>query len=282
MKFKPLNALLAALLYLYMALMAASGGPFVLVLVAAYVVGCMVVARAMIAGAESRRTGNAVEFAQENAIEAVGIPHGSFHHVYHCVEDVNDDLRSALAEALRERLGCTDFREIALVDVDRSLQRPETRTFVIASAPQTARRSEPMLMCSFAKVANVQSVRWWILVSGIRDPNKLFWRYALAPFTVPFVAWPYVKREYDPLSGLKTVYPGFFNAVDVLNRTREVQYVAFETLVEVLDSFGIDTTDLKNQKANILNVNVSGGKASFGAVVQGAMNKVSGSAGAAS
>jgi hypothetical protein len=73
-----------------------------------------------------------------------------------------------------------------------------------------------------------------------------------------------------------TIYPGFFNEIDVLNRTREIQFVAFETLVEVLDSFGIDTTDLKQQRSNILNINVSGGQTKFGSVVQGAMNRVTG------
>ena len=53
--------------------------------------------------------------------------------------------------------------------------------------------------------------------------------------------------------------------------------MAFNTLVETLDSFGIDTSDLKQQKANILNINVSGGQTSFGSVVQGAMNRVMGS-----
>jgi hypothetical protein len=69
------------------------------------------------------------------------------------------------------------------------------------------------------------------------------------------------------------IYPGFFNSIDVLSRIREVQFVAFETVVETLDSFGIDTSNLKLQKGNILNINVSGGQTSFGSVVQGTMNK---------
>lgn len=37
---------------------------------------------------------------------------------------------------------------------------------------------------------------------------------------------------------------------------------------------GIDTSTLKQQRANVMNITVSGGQPSFGAVVQGAMNKV--------
>jgi hypothetical protein len=46
--------------------------------------------------------------------------------------------------------------------------------------------------------------------------------------------------------------------------------------VQVLESFNIDTSDLKQQKGNILNINVTGGQINFGSVVQGAMNRVSG------
>jgi len=119
-------------------------------------------------------------------------------------------------------------------------------------------------------------------VSGLRDPNKLLWRYVGAPFQAPFQILPYRRREFDPVSGLMTIYPGFFNGLDVQYRTQAFQNVAFTTLVDVLDSFGIDTTDLKIQKASLLNINVSGGHATFGSVVQGAMNKVKGiAAGAA-
>ncbi len=67
---------------------------------------------------------------------------------------------------------------------------------------------------------------------------------------------PDIRREHDPLPGLLTVYPGFFNGIDVMTRTRELQFIAFETLVQVLDSFGVDTSDLKQQRADVLNVNV--------------------------
>lgn len=278
MRFMIRNAFIGGGLYLLVFLNALNGGAVLAGVLAVYVVGCMLIEKTLIASAESRRSASAVEFSQTGAADALGIQYGSFHHVYHSGENVNQKLQASLSSALQTRLGCTGLREIAFTDVDTGIERPETRGFLIASAPETTRKSGSVLLCSFARLADVQSVRWWILVSGVRDPNKVFWRYARSPLTIPFVLWPYVKRRYDPLNGLMTIYPGFFNGIDVLNRTREIQCVAFETLVEVLDSFGIDTTDLKNQKGNILNVNVSGGQASFGAVVQGAMNRVTGAA----
>lgn len=280
MRFRIRNALIGGAIYLFVfSAIADGGGVIAVLLLAVYAVGCMLVERALIRGAQARRTGHAVEFSQTGAANALGIQYGSFHHVYHSPADVNERLRMELGRNLQTKLGCAAWRELQFKDVDDGLDQPESRTFLVAPAPTTVRRSDSFLLCTFHRAADVQSVRWWLLVSGVRDPNKLFWRYARAPFTTLLALRPYWKRRYDPLNGLMTIYPGFFNEIDVLNRVREIQYVAFETLVEVLNSFDIDTTDLKAQKGNILNVNVSGGKASFGSVVQGAMNNVAGVAG---
>jgi hypothetical protein len=280
MRFKVTHALIGVIGYVYLFGVLVGIDLWLVPAVGAYAAGCMAIARGMLAGAQARRSSNALEFSGSGATDALGEPYGSFHHVYQSSEAVNEAFRSALSSALKGRLGCSDFRYVAFKDVDANLEQPETRNFFLATAPETLRGNGFTLLCSFTRTSNVQSVRWWVLVAGLRDPNKVFWRYALAPFTVPFVIVPYLLRQHDPIKGLMTIHPGFFNGIDVLNRTREIQFIAFETLVEVLDAHGVDTTDLKQQRNNILNVNVSG-QASFGSVVQGAMNRVSGVAGGA-
>ncbi|WP_420474560.1 hypothetical protein [Noviherbaspirillum sp. ST9] len=278
MRFKPWNALLGGIVYLYLFGVLFAGMPGAAVLLLLYAGACMLIAWRLIARAESRRTGNTIEFAQSGATDALGFQWGSFHHVFHSKEAVNESFRDALGAALRGKLGYSAFQEITLKDVDRDLPAPEARTFLVSSAKETTRHAGFSIMCGFTRSADIQGVRWWLLVSGIRDPNKTFWFLALSPVMLPFILYAIVQRQYDPLKKVMTVYPGFFNEIDIVNRTRELQFVAFETLVEVLDSFGIDTSDLKQQKANILSINVSGGQTSFGSVVQGAMNKVSGMA----
>jgi hypothetical protein len=276
MRFKLRNALIGIVLYLVLFGAVFSVDSRLLAALLIYVAVTMLISRALISNAELRRTRNIIEFSQKDAEVPIGVVVGSFHHVYYSPKAVNEALVNALGSALKVKLGCAGFREICFKDVDKTLAKPETRTFFIALAPDTQRNSACSLMCAFDRATSIQSIRWWILVRGLKDPNKVFWRYVLAPISVPVVLLPYINREYDPLNGLMTIWPGFFNGIDVLNRSREIQYVAFETLVEVLDAFGIDTTDLKQQRSSILNVNVSGGQASFGAIVQGAMNKVRG------
>ncbi len=276
MRFKLKNALIGIGVYLFILATLAGIDISLSVVFVIYAVVCMVIAKSFIAGAEARKTIGAVEFSQSGAADSIGVQYGSFHHVFYSNESVIESFRQALNNALKGKLGCPDLHEIAFKDVDRDLVSPETRTFLLTTAAETARKSGFALLCNFTRTAHIQGVRWWMLVSGVRDPNKVFWRYAFAPLSAPFSVLPYLRRQYDPLSSLMTIYPGFFNGIDVLNRTREIQFVAFETLVEVLDSFRIDTTDLKQQRSNILNINVSGGQTNFGSVVQGAMNKVTG------
>lgn len=172
--------------------------------------------------------------------------------------------------------------KLSVENIDTELPAPESRTFLRAVAPLTARKTLITFLCVFSRIANVQGLRWWILVRGQRDPNAVLWRYALSPIKIPLVLWSYLTNRYRADAGFNKVNPGFFNSNDVSSRVREIQLVAFNTLVETLDTFGIDTTDLKQQKANILNINVSGGgQTAFGNVVQAAMNKVMGSVEAA-
>ncbi len=281
MKLKARNVVIGILIYLFLlgwvfALNVVIGIIFLL-----YAACSMLLARGFIRDAEERRSHNSVEFSQSGAANSIGIQYGSFHYVFFSKEAVLDAYRKELDEALEQKLASPPLQDVTFKDVDRELDWPESRTFLMTTAEKTTRDSGFSLLCNFTRNANTHAVQWWLLVSGVRDPNKLFWRYVGAPFQAPFKILAYKHREYDPLNGLMTIYPGFYNGIDVQNRTQAIQNVALATLVEVLDSFGIDTTDLKFQKSSMLNINVSGGQATFGSVVQGAMNRVAGMAGVA-
>ncbi len=278
MRFKLRNVLIVLVLYGYLAAMLFAFGLGAVIAGALYVAVTIVVCRAMIASAERRRDANSLEFSRSGAANALGVQYGTFFHTFQSKEPVLESLKSSFGNALRGCLGCSELKFIALKDIDRDLPSPETRTFMLVNGKESARGTKFHVLASFTREGAIQSLQWWILVGGARDPNKVLWRYAFAPFTIPFMLLPYARREHDPLPGLLTVYPGFFNGIDVMTRTRELQFVAFENLIEVLDSFGIDTSDLRQQRASVLNVNVSGGQASFGSIVQGAMNKVTGTA----
>ncbi|NUU35160.1 hypothetical protein [Pseudomonas sp. C2B4] len=211
-------------------------------------------------------------------MESIGAPIGSFHHVFLSGENVLEMFQVVLNDSLSEKLGCSRLRDIVFQDIDDELKLPECRGFLISAAPESARRTKFSLVCSLTRNGDIQAVRWWVLIRGPIDPNKVFWRCAFSPFTISVRFFPYLRRLWNPSNGLTSIDNSFFNEIDILNRTREINFLAFEALVEVLESFGIDTSDLKQQKGNVLNINVSGGKTSFGSLVQGSKNTISGTA----
>lgn len=282
MRFKLRNALIAAVLYLWafsivwgFASFIGKSAMFIFVL---YVLACMYIAKWMIDDARSRTSqDNTVEFYKSSALAVFGEAWKSFHYLFEYKEDVTQSIITRMANDLQVKLGCTDLKETVFKDIDRDLPQPEARGFRLSLAPNSARRTRFHFLCGVSRTLNVQGLRWWVLVLGERDPNKVFWRFALAPLTMPFVILAYLRREFEPLHGLTSVDPGFFNSVDTLSRTREMEFVAYESFISTLESFGIDTSDLRAQRANILSINVGGGgNLSIGSMIQGAYNRVSG------
>ena len=278
MKFKFRNVLFAAPVYVYLAVVLGVVAPILLLGALAYVVAAMLTYRWMLRGAERRRNESNIAFSKSGPAEAFGVQHASFHYVFESKQDVLRDLQKQLNDDLVGKLGCAEMRAVEFQDIDTDLMNSEARTFLVAQGRATARATQPTILVDLKRAAELNTVRWWVLMRGVRDPNKVFWRYVFAPVFVPTVVWAYARRRYSPLPGTLTIDPGFFNSIDVLNNARQIEYVAFEALVRTMERFGLDTSDLRSQRGSILNINVTGGKANFGSVVQGAMNTIRGEA----
>lgn len=275
MRFKIRNIFIGLGIYLCILVWTLSlSEAFLVIIFIIYVVACMFIEKSFINLAKVNKKQNFIEFVQSGAVDSLGVQYSSFHYIFYSNEFLSEVYHHTLSNALKTKLGFPDLSNIIFKDIDKNLKNPETRKFWSTTIDEPIYKTQYTLLCDFRTISNMHGIRWWILVNGAIDPNKVFWRYMLAPLLAPFSLFHYFCRQYNPLIGLMTIYPNFFNSIDILNRTREVQFVAFETLVEVLEHFGIDTTELKQQKSNILNINVSGGQTNFGSIVQGAKNTV--------
>jgi len=190
MRFKIKNIFIAGALYIWLAALLFQLSPVLLIIATIYVAGSMAIAGSIIKSAEARKEAKTIEFSQTDAVSYLGIQWGSFHHVFFSEKPVLASLREALASALKDRLGCDVVEDISFKDVDRDLDKPETRVFIRAIAPQTSRKTGFLFLCTLSQSRDVQGLRWWILIDGQRDPNKVFWRYVFAPLTLPFVLLP--------------------------------------------------------------------------------------------
>jgi hypothetical protein len=118
------------------------------------------------------------------------------------------------------------------------------------------------------------TIEWRVLAGGYVDKDAKFKLIAFSPFTIWFWIVSYIKRESDLLSRVRTIYPGAYNDMDVSTQVRCIHEAVFDAMIGELENNGIDTSDLKVQKMQTMNINISGGKVNLGNVVQGAMNKI--------
>lgn len=112
------------------------------------------------------------------------------------------------------------------------------------------------------------------MAGGYIDKDKKFNFIVYSPLTILFWIIPYIKKEYDVLSRIRSIYSASYNDMDVITQIRCLHEAVFSAMVEELEKNGIDTSDIKAQRMQVMNISISGGKVSMGNVVQGAMNKI--------
>jgi hypothetical protein len=62
--------------------------------------------------------------------------------------------------------------------------------------------------------------------------------------------------------------------MDALTQIRCLHEAVFDAMIAELEKNGVDTSDIKAQRMQVMNITVSGGKVNMGNIVQGAMNKI--------
>ncbi len=197
-------------------------------------------------------------------------------HVFHHPINIEEDVFSTIEQELKTRTPIKELDAIAITDSDKDLLAPEQRVFLKGDANSTERGTTLTLILNQSSFGAVRSFEWRVVVGGYVDKNAKFNLIAYSPFTLWFWIMPYIKRETNLLNRVRTVYSSAYNDVDVSTQVRSISETVFDAMVLALDKNGIDTSDLKAQKLQTMNINITGGKVNMGNVVQGAMNKISG------
>ena len=199
---------------------------------------------------------------------------GNYQHVFAHDENVLGDIREAISCKLSAHRLAASLLHVEYTDTDKDLEFHEAKSFHVATAAPTVRGTRVSLVIHSSAAGNVQSVMWWILQYGSVDWNEVFAFAARAPITMPFWIGAYLRKQYDLLNKVRRIPSSFFNQIDLQTNVRAFHETIYDTLVEVLDARGVDTSDLKMQRAQVLNINVSGGQTSFGDILQGGVNKL--------
>jgi hypothetical protein len=200
---------------------------------------------------------------------------GGFQHVFSHSEIIEKNLYAAIESELRDKTPINSLETITITDIDNDLSETEDRAFIRSSSTVTTRGTAITLVFNQTNFGKMQSIEWRVLGGGFIDRDKKFNLVAYSVFTFLFWIVPYVKREHDLLARIRTIYPGSYNDIDVVTQIRCLHDAVFNAMINELEKNDIDTSELKAQKMQVMNISISGGKVNMGNVVQGAMNKVS-------
>ena len=217
---------------------------------------------------------NKHSFRKIKPFRYLGFEVGEFQHVYRHDENIAIPLRDAISSGIGEALELEPLKPLALEDTDPDLKVKETRHFLTSQAGATDFGSDVHLIVQQSREANMASIRWWVVLGGYIDKTKQMNFVVFAPLLIWFWLPAYLMNKYDVVGSLLKVHDGDFNQFDAVFMIRAIHETVFDVLISELESRDIDTSSLKLQQANVLNINVSGGKATFGSVVQGAFNSV--------
>ncbi len=220
-------------------------------------------------------TSNSNKFKKIYPLRYFGSSYGDFEHIFYHTENIEKSIFDTIADDLKTKANLTKIETINITDIDPDLKTPDERSFVRIDSGGTKRGSTITLVLRAANYEGMQSIRWWVLAGGYVDKDKKFNKIAYSLFTLPFWIVPYVKKEYDILSRIRTIYPAYYNDIDVLTRVKCLHEIVFHAMVNELENHDIDTSDLRNQRMQVMNIGISGGKVNMGNIVQGGMNKIS-------
>ncbi|WP_187429337.1 hypothetical protein ROLI_039690 [Roseobacter fucihabitans] len=216
-----------------------------------------------------------VSFRKRFPFSRYGAAHGSsFQHLFYHEQNILAELSRRVTHAMSDRLHGTQLVPVVVTDEDKDLSAKDPRHFQVAHVVTTDRGTAINLIVQVGMTGKTQSLRWWILLGGFIDRDKRLRVVLASPLTFWFWIIPYLKRDYPMLDKVRTVYKSTYNDFDITTQTRAVNEIVFQVLVDVLEENDIDTSDLKAQRLQAMNINISGGKVEMGNVVQGGMNTI--------
>lgn len=217
---------------------------------------------------------NSASFKKNYPLQRFGASYGEFVHVFYHEVDLEAVICRRVEEEIRLKTPVRELMLVNIIDDDPNLKQPEGRLFRVASSAATNRGTDVSLVLRFSQFGKMQTIQWWALAGGYIDRNKRFNFIAYAPFTIWFWLIPYLNRNHDVVSKIRTVYASAYNGFDIQTRTRCLHEAVFASLIDELDHHGIDTSVLRAQRVQMMSINITGGSTNIGNVIQGAKNTV--------
>lgn len=255
------------LMYLLAASWVAVLGPGVFVSLLLYSIAA-ILASVWLLRKDLREDDKSVRFKRFYPFKRLGSQYHEFEYVFFSDQNLLPQIFKEINEALSKIDFKAPLENRECTDHDKRLLKPESRRFLYTHSELNTYGTQTFLVLWLNSVGHGHSVRWWVLVRGKPDLNSKFVVLAWAPLALPFWLYQKMKGSLDLASKVRSVYVSFYNSMDLVTGIRMLNKLVFDSMIKVLEEHHIDTSDIKQQRSQVLSINVSGGKAVFGNIVQ--------------
>lgn len=224
---------------------------------------------------EKKLRNNKATFKKEGAFDNYGTIIFDFEYHFRASDwEITKQVINALEAELNSSENIESVNNIVITDQDRKLSKRDDREFLKVEVENTLRRGKVTQLLFTSKTGHMFGIKWWLLATGEYDKWRIVTFLLFSPISIFFWIIPRILGNHNIAVKLRDIYPAIYERLDLLNAINALNKLTMETLARVLGENGIDVSDLKTQQAQVMNINISGGKVSMGNVVQGAMNKV--------
>ena len=266
--------IMAAITHIFAFSYAAMAGTFFMVLYLFYLVGAMIFAYKTYESEIARISADINSFKRYTPLRYYGVPLTGFQHVYNCKENILSKVLKAMKTETGSRLKLPSMKAVEITDMDKNLKEKDSRVFHMTTSDASSRGDKLSLAVHVSECGKMQNIRWWILSAGFLSKNNVFNFIAYAPFTMPFRISAILKKEFDLINLLRESYRASYGIMDAVTEVRCIQETMYDTLIKILSQNGVDVSTLRDQRAQVMNINISGGRNNIGNILQGAKNKI--------
>jgi len=194
-------------------------------------------------------------------------------------DEIITEITNSITKNLEKFSGFSETNIQTFTDIDKNFENHDSRDFVISRSEETLRGGKVTQLLRLDKSGSMYSIKWWFFLSGVIENAAMISFVIYAPFSMPFWIFPRHRGLVNLAVKIRKIYPAYYESYDLITIVNCANKLTMETLIEELESRDIDTSDLKTQQAQAINISISGGSASFGTVVQGALKNVTTPAG---
>lgn len=264
------------IVYLAMLIVMSSESVLGAMLLLVYFAAAWSITKSMFEREAEDKQNRVIHFNSDNPFQAYGVLVSAFSNQAKCNHSKHDDIKTDVTTGFANLFGHAEFLPIELIDHDINLVDDRKRTLSCALLATTKRGYKIYVFVGSESQQELLFTNWWIVIEGVKNPNAVLKKYAFAPLLLPLLFSAFLRKKLLISKGITTIETGFFSEVDIVNLVKSAQSVAFDAYVAGLEQSGVDVTELKAQKSNVLNINIHGGQNRFGNFVQGAVGRVAG------